>query len=218
MGNYIFSADVLAQELKRAHETGESDFGRDILPRIARTHRVLAYDFERNEIPGIQPYEERGYWRDVGTIDAYFEAHFDTLGATPRFRMTNRQWPIYASADQAESAQIENGCINRSSIGSGSIVNGARLDHAMLRRSVRVEEDALLEHCIVMERSVIGRGARVRRAIVDQDNVIPAGESIGYDLERDRKRFHISEGGIVVVPRNHFEQAPAPALPTRGLG
>jgi glucose-1-phosphate adenylyltransferase len=96
-------------------------------------------------------------------------------------------------------------------IGSGSIVVGARLDHAMLRRSVRVEEDALLEHCIVMERSVIGRGARVRRAIIDQDNVIPPGESIGWDLERDCRRFHVSDGGVVVVPRRYFAPAAAAA-------
>lgn len=204
MGNYIFDADVLIGELRRAHETGESDFGKHILPRMARTHRLMAYDFHDNVIPGVHPYEEHGYWRDVGTIDAYFQAHFDTLGATPRFRMTNRCWPIYASPDQAESAQIENGIIRHSTIGSGSIINGGRLDHAMLRRSVHVEEGAVLEHCIVMERSVIGRGARVRRAIIDEDNHIPPGETIGHDLERDRQRFHVSEGGIVVVPKCAF--------------
>ncbi|MEW6098093.1 MAG: glucose-1-phosphate adenylyltransferase [Pseudomonadota bacterium] len=204
MGNYIFDADVLMRELRRAHETGESDFGKHILPRMARTHRLMAYDFHDNVIPGVHPYEEHGYWRDVGTIDAYFQAHFDTLGATPRFRMTNRCWPIYASPDQAESAQIENGVIHHSTIGSGSIINGGRLDHAMLRRSVHVEEGAVLEHCIVMERSVIGRGARVRRAIIDEDNHIPPGETIGHDLERDRQRFHVSEGGIVVVPKCAF--------------
>ncbi len=204
MGNYIFSAEVLLRELRRAHETGESDFGRHILPRMVKSHRLMAYDFHDNVIPGVHPYEEHGYWRDVGTIDAYFEAHFDTLGARPRFRMTNRYWPIYARPDQAESAQIEDGTIHHSTIGSGSIINGGRLDHAMLRRSVHVEEGAVLEHCIVMERSVIGRGARVRRAIIDQDNHIPPGETIGYDLERDRQRFHVSEGGIVVVPKCAF--------------
>lgn len=204
MGNYIFSAEVLLRELRRAHETGESDFGRHILPRMVKSHRLMAYDFHDNVIPGVHPYEEHGYWRDVGTIDAYFEAHFDTLGARPRFRMTNRYWPIYASPDQAESAQIEDGTIHHSTIGSGSIINGGRLDHAMLRRSVHVEEGAVLEHCIVMERSVIGRGARVRRAIIDQDNHIPPGETIGHDLERDRQRFHVSEGGIVVVPKCAF--------------
>lgn len=204
MGNYIFSADVLLRELKRAAETGESDFGKHILPRMMKTHKLSAYDFATNEIPGTQPYEEPGYWRDVGTIDAYFEAHFDTLGAKPKFRMSNPQWPIFSSSDPAESAQIENGLINRSVVGSGSVINGARLDHAMLRRSVFVEPDAQLDHCIVMERSVIGAGARVRRAIIDQNNHIPAGETIGYDLEKDRQRFHVSEGGIVVVPRGYF--------------
>lgn len=204
MGNYLFNADVLLDALKKAHATGHSDFGRDILPTMLQSHRLMAYDFTANEIPGIAPHEEHAYWRDVGTIDAYFDAHFDTLGATPRFRMTNREWPIYASPDQAESAQIENGLIHRSVVGSGSIVDGAALDHAMLRRSVLVERDARLEHCIVMERSRIGQGALVRRAIIDQDNDIPPGERIGFDLEQDRKRFHVTQSGIVVVPRQFF--------------
>lgn len=204
MGNYIFKADVLLRELKRAKEAGESDFGKDILPRMMKTHKLVAYDFATNEIPGTQPYEEPGYWRDVGTVDAYFDAHFDTLGAKPKFRMSNPQWPIYSSNDSAESAQIENGMINRSVVGSGSVINGARLDHAMLRRSVIVEPDAQLEHCIVMERSVISAGARIKNAIIDQNNHIPPGETIGHDLEKDRQRFHVSEGGVVVVPRGYF--------------
>lgn len=204
MGNYLFNADVLLDALKQAHATGHSDFGRDILPTMLKSHRLMAYDFNTNHIPGTEAYEEHAYWRDVGTIDAYFDAHFDTLGATPRFRMTNRQWPIYASPDQAESAQIENGVLHRSVVGSGSIVDGATLDHAMLRRSVLVERDAYLNHCIVMERTRIGSGAQVRRAIIDQDNDIPAHERIGFDLEADRKRFHVTPSGIVVVPRNFF--------------
>ena len=209
MGNYIFSADVLLKELKRASENGESDFGRHILPRMVKTHKLVAYDFATNVIPGTAPFEEQAYWRDVGTVDAYFDAHFDTLGAEPKFRMTNPQWPIYSSNDPAESAQIENGNIKRSVVGSGSLVNGARLDHAMLRRSVIVEQDAQLDHCIVMERSVIGQGARVRGAIIDQNNHIPPGETIGYDLEKDRRRFHVSEGGVVVVPRGYYTAAAA---------
>lgn len=204
MGNYIFNADVLLQQLKRMHESGETDFGKHILPSMVKTHKLVAYDFATNTIPGVEPYEEHAYWRDVGTIDAYYQAHFDTLGAQPKFRMTNSRWPIYASPDQAESAQIEDGVIHRSVVGSGSIVDGAELDHAMLRRSVLVERGARLEHCIVMERSRIGRGAQVRRAIVDQDNDIPPGERIGFDLEQDRKRFHVTESGIVVVPAGTF--------------
>ncbi|MGV3572951.1 MAG: glucose-1-phosphate adenylyltransferase [Ramlibacter sp.] len=204
MGNYIFNADVLLAALRRMHETGDTDFGKHILPSMVKSHKLVAYDFATNEIPGTEPYEEKAYWRDVGTIDAYFQAHFDTLGAQPRFRMTNRRWPIYASPDQAESAQIENGVIHRSIVGSGSIVDGASLDHAMLRRSVLVEPQASLEHCIIMERSRIGRGAQVRRCIIDQDNDIPPGEKIGFDPELDRRRFHVTESGIVVVPAGHF--------------
>jgi glucose-1-phosphate adenylyltransferase len=213
MGNYIFDADVLLRQLKRMHESGETDFGKHILPSMVRTHKLVAYDFATNTIPGTEAYEEHAYWRDVGTIDAYYQAHFDTLGAQPKFRMTNRQWPIYASPDQAESAQIENGVINRSVVGSGSIVDGALLDHAMLRRSVLVERGARLEHCIVMERSRIGRGAKVRRAIIDQDNDIPPEESIGFDLERDRRRFSVTPSGIVVVPAGAFPARKAATSP-----
>ena len=204
MGNYIFNTDVLLQQLKKMHESGDSDFGKHILPSMVKTHKLVAYDFATNTIPGTEPYEEHAYWRDVGTIDAYFQAHFDTLGAAPRFRMTNRRWPIYASPDQAESAQIENGVINRSVVGSGSIVDGAQLDHAMLRRSVLVERNARLQNCIVMERSRIGRGAQVRRAIIDQDNDVPPDERIGYDLVQDARRFHVTPSGIVVVPAGYF--------------
>jgi glucose-1-phosphate adenylyltransferase len=210
MGNYIFKTEVLMAELQRAKEAGESDFGKHILPRMVKTHRLLAYDFSTNEIPGVCDFEEPAYWRDVGTIDAYFEAHLDSLGARPRFRMTNPHWPIYASPDQSESAQIENGIITRSVVGSGCVVNGARLDHAMLRRLVNVEADAQLDHCIVMDRNTIGAGARLRRVIVDQDNHIPAGELIGHDLARDRERFTVSANGVVVVPRGYFRRRANP--------
>jgi glucose-1-phosphate adenylyltransferase len=218
MGNYIFNANVLRAELERAAELGESDFGKHILPRMKDTHKLVAYDFATNEIPGTAPYEEHAYWRDVGTVDSYFQAHFDTLGAEPKFRMTNPQWPIYASTDPSESAQIENGVIHKSVVGSGCLVDGARLDHAMLRRAVVVERDAHLEHCIVMERSVISEGARVRNAIIDQDNHIPPGERIGHDLERDRQRFHVSEGGVVMVPRGYYRSdAATPTAAEREL-
>lgn len=204
MGNYLFNADVLLDALKKAHAQGHSDFGRDVLPTMLQSHRLMAYDFTENKIPGTASFEEHAYWRDVGTIDAYFDAHFDTMGATPRFRMTNPEWPIYASANQAESAQIENGRINRSIVGSGCIVDGATLDHTMLRRSVVVERDATLEHCIIMDRTRIGQGAQIRRAIVDQDNDIPPHERIGFDPAEDCRRFHVTESGILVVPRKFF--------------
>ena len=204
MGNYIFSAEVLLEELRTCKGAGDGDFGRHVLPRLAVSRRVLAYDFTENRIPGMMRFEQEAYWRDVGTIEAYFDAHFDTLGASPKFRLTNPDWPIYASADPSESAQIESGVITNSVVGSGCLVRAARLNHAMLRRSVVVEEDAHLDHCIVMERTVVGRGAKITRAIIDQDNHIPAGAVIGGNPARDRERFHVSDTGIVVVPRGHF--------------
>lgn len=208
MGNYIFDTDVLIHALRKMHDSGNTDFGKHLLPAMVKTHRLAAYDFDTNGIPGTEPYEEHAYWRDVGTIDSYFDAHFDTLGAAPKFRMTNRHWPIYASPEQAESAQIEGGTIHRSTVGAGCVVDGASLDHAMLRGSVLVDRAARLEHCIVMERSRIGPGAQIRRAIIDQDNEIPARERIGFDLEADRQRFPVTESGIVVVPAGHFPAAP----------
>lgn len=210
MGNYIFSADVLVKELRHAVKNGESDFGKHILPRMAATHRVLAYDFATNDIPGVADHEEPHYWRDVGTIEAYFDAHFDTVGARPNFRMNNPDWPIYASPDPSESAQVESGQIHRSVLGSGCVVQGASLDRTMLRRAVCVEPDARIEHAIVMDRTVVGRGAQITRAIIDQDNYIPPGEVIGGNPERDRQRFHVSDTGIVVVPRGHFQRPTKP--------
>lgn len=204
MGNYVFSTDVLIDALKYSREHGERDFGKDILPRLAREKRVLAYDFTTNRIPGLLPSEEPGYWRDIGTIDAYFDAHFDTLGPAPKFSMTSPEWPIYAHADLTESARIESGAITNSSIGSGCVVRGARLELTMLRRTVTVEADATLRDCIVMDRTRVGPGAKISRAIIDQDNDIPAGEVIGGNPEHDRQRFHVSDGGIVVVPRGFF--------------
>lgn len=177
-----------------------------LLPRLVKRHRLMAYDFAENQVPGTHAYEEPAYWRDVGTVDAYFEAHLDTLGVRPRFRMTNPQWPIYGAQDASESAQIEAGQIHRSVVGSGCLVDGARLDHATLRRAVHLQPGAALDHCIVMDRCVVGAGASLRRVIVDQDNHIPPGERIGHDEAFDRMRFHVSPGGVVLVPRGHFRR------------
>ena len=214
MGNYIFSADVLRRELRSARERGESDFGKHILPRMLDSHRLLAYDFHDNVIAGIGEHETPAYWRDVGTIDAYFAAHLDTLGPRPCFRMDNPHWPIRAHPDAMEPTRIESGSIQRSVIASGCVINQATLDHAMLRSAVQVNDDARLEHCIVMDRCSIGRGARLRRVILDQDNHVPPFESIGFDHDADRRRFHVSDGGIVVIPRGHFPRQETPMQPS----
>lgn len=201
MGNYLFNTKTLIEALNRAHHHDEHDFGRHVLPCLKDTHRVLAYDFTRNTVPGLKPYEERAYWRDVGTIEAYYEAHRDLLGLRPRFDIFNTQWPIYSGPYQGPVACICGGEIESSQFGAGTVVNGASVKNTVVRSEVLLEPGVELEDCIVMDYSVIHRGSRLRRVIVDRHNVIEAGTDIGYDLDRDRKRYHVSPSGIVVVPR-----------------
>ncbi len=201
MGNYIFDAKVLVDALEEAQRLGETDFGGHVLPRLLRTHRLFAYDFANNVVPGINDYEQRVYWRDVGTIDAYFDAHKDVLGAEPTFDMFNPQWPIYSSGYQGPVAKVLGGELRNSLLGAATVVHeGARLRNSIIRREAVIEEDVELDECIIMDYVRIGRGARLRRVIVDRHNVIEAGDVIGYDPEADAKRFTVTEGGITVIP------------------
>ena len=141
MGNYLFNTDVLLAALREAKERGEHDFGTHILPRLIHSHRVFAYNFGTNRIPGIRDWEEQAYWRDVGTIDAYFAAHLDVLGAQQRFNLFNPQWFINSSNYQGPSPRILGGDIEDCVIGAGSLIKGGRIRHSILRREVIVEPD-----------------------------------------------------------------------------
>lgn len=204
MGNYIFNTDLLLDALHTAHGQGGHDFGKDLLPVMAAHHKVMAYDFATNEVPGVQAHEEPAYWRDVGTLDAYYEANFDTLGEQPRFAMHNPRWPIQASPDHTEAAQFYDARIAGASIGAGAVIRCAHIERSILRRNVCVEPGASVTEAIVMDRTVVGEGARIQRAIIDQDNVIPPGLRIGFDAAEDRARFHVSPGGIVVVSKGQL--------------
>ncbi len=204
MGNYVFSTDLLMESLEKAHANGQHDFGKHVLPTLTDSHRVMAYDFATNKVPGVHDYEEAGYWRDVGTIESYYDSNFDTLGEQPRFSMHNAQWPIQASPDHTEAAQLYDATIKGASIGAGVHVRRAVIERSLLRRSVHVDSHAEVVGSIVMDRTHIGEGARIRRAIIDSDNVIPPGMRIGYDLEEDRRRFHVSESGIVVIGKGQL--------------
>lgn len=200
MGNYIFKTEVLLAALKEAHRNGETDFGGHILPRLLRSHKLYAYDFASNEIPGIKPYEQRVYWRDVGTIDAYFDAHRDVLGAEPVFDMFNPHWPVFSSNYQGPVARVLGGQLENSLLGAATMIHsGSRIVNSIIRREAIIEPDVELEDCIVMDYSRIGRGARLRRVIIDRHNNIAPGDRIGFDPEEDRKRFHVSESGITVI-------------------
>lgn len=201
MGNYIFSTEVLLKALRDTKEAGETDFGQHVLPRLLRTHRLFAYDFATNVVPRIQPYEERVYWRDLGTIDAYFEAHQDVLGVEPVFDMFNPEWPIYSSRYQGPVARIIGGEITNSLLGSASVVHpGARISDSIIRREAVIEQDVVLENCVIMDYCRISRGARLRNVIVDRHNFIEAGQVIGYDPDQDRQRYTVTPGGVTVIP------------------
>jgi len=202
MGNYIFDARILLEALEEARKRGETDFGGHILPRLLGTHRLFAYDFATNQIPNIKPYEQRVYWRDVGTIDAYFETHKDVLGAEPVFDMFNPHWPVYSSSYQGPVARILGGEVRNSLLGSATVIHDkTRISNSIIRRETVIEEDVELEDCIIMDYVRVCRGARLRRVIVDRRNKIEAGERIGYDAQADRQRFHVTESGVTVVPK-----------------
>jgi glucose-1-phosphate adenylyltransferase len=200
MGNYIFNTDVVISVLQEGRERGEHDFGRHVLPRMIGTHRVYAYDFASNVVPGVQAYEEQGYWRDVGNVDAYFAATMDTLGLEPRFDLFNPRWPIRSTSFQGPSARFGAARIEASDIAAAGVIKGATIRNSVIRHEVTIEEDVVVEDCVIMDFCVLRKGARLRRAIVDRYNVIEAGARIGYDLEADARRYTVTESGIVVVP------------------
>jgi len=204
MGNYLFDTDVLVQALREAKERNESDFGRHILPRLCQTHRVHAYDFSDNRVPGVRDYEEKGYWRDVGTIDSYFASNQDVLGAEPRFNLFNSHWQIGSSNYQGPTARIVDGSIRNCMIGGGTLIKGGILSNTIIRREVVLEEDVELEDCIIMDYVVVRRGARLKHVIVDRYNTIEPGCRIGYDLEEDRRRWSVTDSGIVVVAKGGY--------------
>jgi glucose-1-phosphate adenylyltransferase len=201
MGNYVFSPDVLAQALRQANALGEKDFGRDLLPRLLQSHRVFAYNFAANRVPGVREYEEQAYWRDVGTIDAYFAAHQDLLGPRPRFDVFNPRWRIGSSNYQGPSSQIVRAEVDNSILGAGSVILGARIRNSIVRREVRVEEGAELDECIVMDYTLIRKGVRLRRVIVDRFNTIAADSRIGFDPDQDRRCHFVTESGISVISK-----------------
>lgn len=200
MGNYLFNADFLRTALEDAHKDGATDFGHHVLPRLSQSHRVFAYNFATNVVPDTKPYEEKSYWRDVGTLDTYFEAHQDMLGLEPRFDLFNPQWPIFSSYYQGPTSWVMQGELDNVLLGAANIIRHAKIRNSILRREVTVEPGAQIEDCIIMDYVRIGRGAKLRHAIVDRHNVIPPGTEIGFDLARDREKYHVTEGGLVIVP------------------
>ncbi|MDW7997889.1 MAG: glucose-1-phosphate adenylyltransferase [Thermodesulfovibrio sp.] len=203
MGNYIFNTDILIDALVRAEKKKQHDFGAHVIPDLVGMKcRVYAYDFAKNEIPGIQSYEERGYWRDVGTISAYFDAHMDMLGEKPVFEIFNRMWPIHPIKYEGPHVKILDGEIKNSVIAEGALIAGGKIENSFIRSNTIIEKGAEIRDCIIMDDVVIKRNSKLYRVIVDKKNVVYEGEKIGFSPEQDRFRCHIdSSSGICILPR-----------------
>ena len=201
MGNYLFNTAALVPLLERdASRPGTHDFGRNIVPELLEDHRVYVYNHETNEIPGLRAYEERGYWRDVGTLEAYWQANMDLLGETPLFDLRNPAWPIFSSESEQPMATLVRTRVDDSMIGEGTLCLDAEIKKSVIGRGVRIERGAHLEECVILDDVRIGAHARLRRVIADRGSSVPAHSRIGYDAGHDRRTFHVSQSGLVVLP------------------
>jgi glucose-1-phosphate adenylyltransferase len=200
MGNYLFNHDLLIEALvEDARRSTDHDFGRTIIPELVPHRGVYAYNFLDNAVPGLRSYEEVGYWRDVGTIPAYWHAHMDLLGPEPRLDLDNDRWPILTAPYRGPSTRVIVGEVADTIL--GELIDGATVRRSIIGRGVRVGRGAVVEDSVVMERTAIGAGARLRRAIVDRFNAIPEGTRIGEDGALADRRYHVDPSGLVVVPR-----------------
>ncbi|HZU25861.1 MAG TPA: glucose-1-phosphate adenylyltransferase [Bryobacteraceae bacterium] len=208
MGNYIFSTRALLDELyaDAKREDSSHDFGRNILPGMIGRYDMFAYDFQTNRIPGDAP-GAPVYWRDVGTLDAYFEASMDLRSVSPILNLYNRQWPLRTAGYSDAPAKFifdyegRRGHALDSIVSGGTILSGGEARGSVIGRGVRIHSGAYIEDSIIFDNCDIGRRAKVRRAILDKNVKVPEESTIGYDLEADRKKpgYHVTESGIVVV-------------------
>jgi glucose-1-phosphate adenylyltransferase len=207
MGVYVFSIDVLCKELERdSQDTSSShDFGKDLLPRLIHTHRVAGYSFgEQNSTAA-----RNSYWRDVGTIDAFYEANMDLLKDNPPLNLYADHWSIRRRATSAPPARIDRdtlgqpGSVTDSMIGDGVVVSGGEVCHSILSSNIQVSSGATVEDSILFDDVQVGVGATLNNCIVDKGVRIPAGETIGTDISRDAERFTVSDNGVVVVPAQY---------------
>ena len=211
MGNYVFDAQVLLDLIKEDALVDDSrhDVGGDLIPALVDKGEAHVYDFTQNEVPGVTD-REHAYWRDVGTLDSYFDSHMDLVSADPVFNLYNRDWPIYTSEITAPPAKVvavaEHGAgtVSDSILANGVVISGGYVNHSVLSPWVRVEPGARVDHCVLAEDVIIGAGAQIRNTILDKNVIVPPGFRIGHDSEEDRANgFEVAESGIVAVAKRH---------------
>jgi glucose-1-phosphate adenylyltransferase len=201
MGNYIFTTEALVEALRADAEdpTSIHDMGGSIMPWMVKRESAYVYDFNDNVVPGSTD-RDRAYWRDVGTMDAYYDANMDLVSVHPIFNLYNDSWRIYTHHAQLPPAKfVDGGLAQESIVGAGSIISGSTVRGSVLSPNVHVRNGAYVEGSVLMDNVIIGEGAVVRRAILDKNTVVEPGAHIGVDLESDRLRYHVSEGGVVVL-------------------
>jgi glucose-1-phosphate adenylyltransferase len=215
MGNYVFNADTLIDVVRTDAETRESahDMGGNVIPALVESGAAQVYDFTANEVPGSTE-RDRGYWRDVGTLDAFYDAHMDLISVHPVFNLYNMEWPILTLPDPLPPAKFvfaddgHTGHALDSMVCPGVIISGSEVSRSVISPSVHVDSHALVEGSVLFSGVRVGQRAVVRNAIVDKDVVIEPGARVGIDPDDDRERFTISAGGIVVIPKGTHVAAP----------
>jgi glucose-1-phosphate adenylyltransferase len=214
MGNYVFGARDLIDAVTTDSKNGSSthDIGRDIIPMMVARGAAQAFDFANHRVPGVSE-REHGYWRDIGTLDAYYDAHMDLISPDPIFNLYNREWPILKQPDRLPPAKFvfedpdHTGMAVDSMVCAGVIVSGAVVRRSVLSPEVHVHDGASVDGSVLMDGVDVGEGAVLRNAIVDKNVVIEPGARLGVDVEHDRSRFAISPGGIVVVGKGERVEA-----------
>ncbi|MGF1874083.1 glucose-1-phosphate adenylyltransferase [Photobacterium frigidiphilum] len=205
MGNYIFNKDTLCTELEEdaAKEDSSHDFGKDIIPKLFPLGQVYVYDFTTNIIPGEK---NTGYWRDVGTIEAYWQAHMDLLSEDAPFSLYNRQWQLHthypplppATILDSENSKVD---INNCMISAGSYIRGAQIHKSILGFRTNVDHNTMISESVILGDVKIGANCSIRKAIIDKNVHIAPGTVIGENPEEDKKNYHVSDEGIVVIPK-----------------